>query len=159
MAADLGPFTVARTDPVDARGHAAEVDERLSNCPARRGRRRRHTFDHRCRLGPPSIAANAVERAFSRKTTFSTTIAGADPPTPWVWSCKAKVGDGEIDLGDPSILEHVDLEKQNGISLATRKEVRASTGAQHEQWRTAMQAEVQSLVDNHTFEEVGWGRA
>ena len=36
------------------------------------------------------------------------------------------------------------------------KEVRASVGAQREQWRMAMQATVQSLVDNQTFEEVAW---
>ena len=69
--------------------------------------------------------------------------------------CKVKPEDDEFDLSDPTVLEYVELEKQNGISPTTLKEARASTGAQREQWRLAMQAEVHSLVDNHTFEDVG----
>ena len=68
---------------------------------------------------------------------------------------KANAGDEEIDPSDPTILEYIELEKQKGISRTTLREVRASTGAQREQWRNAMQAEVQSLADSLTCEEVG----
>ena len=79
----------------------------------------------------------------------------ADMPQPWAYVCKATTDDEEIDPSDPSVLEYIELEKQNGISLVTMKEVRATVGAQREQWRLAMQAEVQSLADNRTFVEVG----
>ena len=46
------------------------------------------------------------------------------------------------------------LEKENGLTTATLREVRGSVGAEREQWRLATQAEVQSLRDNDTGEVV-----
>ena len=105
---------------------------------------------------PEGVGMASARAAQPRKTAFSSLICDGEP-TPWAYACKAKADDDEIDPSDPSVLEYIELEKQNGISLITLKEVRATVGAQREQWRLAMQAEVQSLVDNRTFEEVGKG--
>ena len=63
--------------------------------------------------------------------------------------------DEELNPEDATELEFVNIEKENGISLTSLKDVRASVGAEREAWRLAMQAEVQSLKENNTFEEVG----
>ena len=57
----------------------------------------------------------------------------------------------EIDPRDDAVLEFIHIEKENGISLATLKQVRSSVGAERDAWRLAMEAEVQSLKDNDTF--------
>ena len=74
---------------------------------------------------------------------------------PWESLRAVSADEEEIDPGDASVLEFIECDKQNGIRVTTLREVRASVGAQREQWRLAMQAEVQNLVDNRTFEEVG----
>ena len=141
----LNPFDDARPDaPKGVVSPVAESeDDRYYSCPACRGRHRKHTYDHRCRFGNPSIAVEAVGRDHARAgqprtTTFSSVVSDMDLPEPWEYACKVKVDDDEIDPADPTVLEYIELEKQNGISLTTLKEVRASTGAQREQWRHAM---------------------
>ena len=73
-------------------------------------------------------------------------------PQPWEVLCRATAADDEIDPDDPTVLEFVEINKENGIQLTTMKEVRQSVAAEREQWRLAMQAEVDSLRDNSTFE-------
>ena len=74
-------------------------------------------------------------------------------PQPWEVLCRTTAADDdEIDPDDPTVLEFVEINKENGIQLTTMKEVRQSVAAEREQWRLAMQAEVDSLRDNSTFE-------
>ena len=69
-----------------------------------------------------------------RRTAFSSCMHDAEPPEPWEYACKMMADDEEADPADPTVLEYVELEKQDGISLTTVKEARANTGAQREQW-------------------------
>ena len=73
-------------------------------------------------------------------------------PQPWEVLKKSTADDDEVDPDDPTVLEFVEINKENGIQLTTMKEVRRSVAAEREQWRLAMQAEVDSLRDNSTFE-------
>ena len=73
-------------------------------------------------------------------------------PQPWEVLRRTTAVDDEIDPDDPTVLEFVEINKENGIQLTTMKEVRQSVAAEREQWRLAMQAEVDSLRDNSTFE-------
>ena len=58
----------------------------------------------------------------------------------------------EIDPQDDAVLECIEIEKENGITLASLKQVCNSVGAEREAWRLAMQAEVQSLKGNGALE-------
>ena len=49
-------------------------------------------------------------------------------------------------------MEYIELDKKNGIQPVAMKKVRTSVGSEREKWRLAMQAEVDSLRDNQTFE-------
>ena len=73
-------------------------------------------------------------------------------PQAWEVFCRSNPADDEIDPDDPTVLEFVEINKENGIQLTTMKEVRASKADQREQWRLAMQAEADSLRDNDTFQ-------
>ena len=59
-----------------------------------------------------------------------------------------------MDPHDASVLECIEIEKEDGISLARLKQVRHSVGAERDQWRCAVQPEVQSLRGNETVEVV-----
>ena len=70
--------------------------------------------------------------------------------------CAAQAGGNEeIDPDDPTVLPCINIEKENGITLTSLKQVFSSVGPEREAWRLAMQAEVDSLKDNITFENVG----
>ena len=53
---------------------------------------------------------------------------------------------------DPTVMEYIELDKKNGIQPIAMRKVRAAVGVEREAWRIAMQAEVDSLRDNQTFE-------
>ena len=71
------------------------------------------------------------------------------PPTCWETLCKSTENDDDT---DPTVLEYREIQKENGIQPTTMKEVRASVGHEREAWRLAMQAEVDSLRDNESFQ-------
>ena len=74
-------------------------------------------------------------------------------PTAWEVACKAHYADSSEDAEGPTILEFVEIEKENGLQPTTMKAVRSTVGHEREAWRFAMQVEVGSLRDNETFQE------
>ena len=77
-------------------------------------------------------------------------------PAAWDTLCAAQAGDTEeIDPDDPTVLQWIDIEKESGAPLTLLKQVCSAVGPEREAWRVAMQAEVDSLKDNNTFESVG----
>ena len=74
-------------------------------------------------------------------------------PAAWETLCKAKYEE-ENETEDPTVLEFIELQQENGITLATVKQVRNAVGAEREAWRLAAQAEAQSLKGNNTFSVV-----
>ena len=69
----------------------------------------------------------------------------------WEHACRAHYKDEVDDDHDPTVLEFVELNKANGIQPCSMKDVRASVGHEREDWRQAMQIEVDSLRGNQTF--------
>jgi len=64
----------------------------------------------------------------------------------------AKVLDEIENEDDPTVLEYIQIQKENGIQPTTLRSVRASVGAEREQWRLAMQAELDSLRTTESFQ-------
>ena len=166
----VGDWEPFQLDPVASEGAGEPVeDPRTYSCPACRGRHRPHTYDHRCRLegeharrADDHQASGASLENHRRCRGSGRSPAGRPKassfgevvgmPQAWEALCRANPADDEIDPDDPTVLEFVEINKAHGIQLTTMKEVRASVAAQREQWRLAMQAEVDSLRDNNTFE-------
>ena len=72
-------------------------------------------------------------------------------PAAWETLCKAK-SEEDDENEDPTVLEFIELQKENGITPIPLKQVRSTVGHDRESWRLAMQAEVDSLRENDTFE-------
>ena len=72
-------------------------------------------------------------------------------PAAWETLCKAK-SEEETESEDPTVLEFIELQKENGITPIPLKQVRSTVGNDREDWRFAMQAEVDSLREHNTFE-------
>ena len=71
-------------------------------------------------------------------------------PTSYESACRAAYQHEQDDDQDPTVLEYREIQKANGIQPVTMKTVRATVGHEREQWRLAMQTEVDSLRENCT---------
>ena len=71
---------------------------------------------------------------------------------PWETLCNSRESDEAYD-NDPTVLEYIAINKENGLQPVTMKTVRGSVGADRDAWRLAMQVEVDSLRENESFAE------
>ena len=104
---DYDPFAEApdRIAPEGAGGHGVLPH---FSCPACRGRKRKHTRDHTCRLGPPDGVVPAASR--------SAALPDVGIPTAWEAACKARYADSSEDAEDPTLLEFIEIEKDTDFS-------------------------------------------
>ena len=59
------------------------------------------------------------------------------PPQPWETLCSVRESDEAYD-NDPTVMEYIAINKENGLQPVTMKTVRGSVGADREAWRLAM---------------------
>ena len=73
-------------------------------------------------------------------------------PTSFESACRATYQHQADDDNDPTVMEYVEIQKTNGVQPVAMKTARATVGHEREQWRLAMQTEVDSLRENCTYE-------
>ena len=141
-------------------------------CPACQGRNRAHTYDSDCKYGEDAPdhgedvqgdgeARLALTRSpndnlsprmldhMSKIPTVFATLANIDS---WKKACKS-YGDGpdpDDDMVPPIFRE---IQRQSGLEIVPMKEVKNAYGSDREEWRQALENELNSFYTSGTFRE------